>query len=96
MRALEAGSLICFYTSLGELVTVKPEGKAWVLHACLAPSPTSSESEVVVAWLLFGLGIPKLLSVTHAWLQAVSDCHTSQLRQSLWSQEEAAKLAFAP
>lgn len=44
MRALEAGSLICFYTSLGELVTVKQEGKAWVLHACLAPSPISGES----------------------------------------------------
>lgn len=45
MRALEAGSLVCFYTSLGELVTVKQEDKAWVLHACLAPSPTSSESK---------------------------------------------------
>lgn len=45
MRALEAGSLVCFYTSLGELVTVKQEGKAWVLHACLAPSPISGESK---------------------------------------------------
>lgn len=96
MRALEAGSLVCFYTSLGELVTVKPEGKAWVLHACLAPSPTSSESMVVAAWVLLDLGIPKPLSVTHALLQAVSDCHTSQLRQFSWSQEKAAKLAFGP
>ena len=81
MRALEAGSLVCFYTSLGELVTVKPEGKAWVLHACLAPSPTSSESMVVAAWVLLDLGIPKPLSVIHTLLQAVSDCRTSQLRQ---------------
>lgn len=45
MRALEPGSLVCFYTSLGELVTVKQENKQWMLHACLAPSPNSSESK---------------------------------------------------
>ena len=43
MRALEAGSLVCFYTSLGELVTVRQEDKTWELHACLAPSPPSAE-----------------------------------------------------
>lgn len=43
MRALEAGSLVCFYTSLGELVTVKKDGKTWDLHACLAPSPPGAE-----------------------------------------------------
>ena len=43
MRALEAGSLVCFYTSLGELVTVKKESKTWELHACLAPSPPNAE-----------------------------------------------------
>ena len=43
MRALEAGSLVCFYTSLGELVTVKRENKTWELHACLAPSPPNAE-----------------------------------------------------
>ncbi|KAL0040922.1 hypothetical protein WJX79_010101 [Trebouxia sp. C0005] len=43
MRALEAGSLVCFYTSLGELVTVKRENKIWELHACLAPSPPNAE-----------------------------------------------------
>ncbi len=45
MRALEAGSLVCFYTSLGELVTVKQEHKTWELHACLAPSPPNAEGE---------------------------------------------------
>lgn len=43
MRALEAGSLVCFYTSLGELVTVKKGDKTWELHACLAPSPPNAE-----------------------------------------------------
>ncbi|KAL3147663.1 hypothetical protein ABBQ32_002416 [Trebouxia sp. C0010 RCD-2024] len=43
MRALEAGSLVCFYTSLGELVTVKKGVKTWELHACLAPSPPNAE-----------------------------------------------------
>lgn len=45
MRALEAGSLVCFYTSLGELVTVKKDNKTWELHACLAPSPPNAEGE---------------------------------------------------
>ncbi|DBB04251.1 TPA: hypothetical protein ACH3X1_013272 [Trebouxia sp. C0004] len=43
MRALEAGSLVCFYTCLGELVTVKRGHKTWELHACLAPSPPNAE-----------------------------------------------------
>lgn len=45
MRALEAGSLVCFYTSLGELVTVKKGVKTWELHACLAPSPPNAEGQ---------------------------------------------------
>ena len=45
MHALEAGSLVCFYTSLGELVTVKKGDKTWELHACLAPSPPNAEGQ---------------------------------------------------
>lgn len=48
MRALEAGSLVCFYTSLGELVTVKKEHKNWDLHACLAPSPPNAEGKCIL------------------------------------------------
>lgn len=49
MRALEAGSLVCFYTSLGELVTVKKGVKTWELHACLAPSPPNAEGRPCLA-----------------------------------------------
>ena len=45
MRALEAGSLVCFYTSLGELVTVRKAHKIWELHACLPPSPSRAEGQ---------------------------------------------------
>ncbi|KAK9823381.1 hypothetical protein WJX72_002381 [[Myrmecia] bisecta] len=33
VRALEAGTLVCFYTSQGELVTVKQQGRGYELHA---------------------------------------------------------------
>ena len=45
IRALEAGSLVCFYTSLGELVTIKKESKTWELHACLAPRTPDAEGD---------------------------------------------------
>ena len=103
MRALEAGSLICFYTSLGELVTVKKEGKAWDLHACLAPSPPDAEgNDIHLQRPCFAHGDQQLSTsrspcqctwTRHATpsLQAVSGYPTSLLRQSLLSPEMAAR-----
>lgn len=84
MRALEAGSLVCFYTSLGELVTVKKGVKTWELHACLAPSPPNAEGQPHLTNIAAVMQMVITQSVNSMpGVQVASDCHIFLLKQCL-------------